>query len=453
MKRPMMETLRRLAGRDSLHMPGHKGVLPFGPLDPGALDTTEIPLTDDLYAASGCIREAEALYAAAAGAARTVFLHNGSTEGVHVMLQLWAREGDTVLLPRSAHLSAVHGCVLGGLKPVWIPVRQTADDYVYVDEADVLAALQAHPEARALLLTRPDYYGGMLPLGRIAEEAHRRGIRLIVDEAHGAHLPWLDGFASAGAFGADAWTQSVHKTLPGLTGSAVLHLADAADEPATMRILRREQTSSPSFLLMLSADDARAWMETDGAPRLKRIAEAAGAFRQRLADTPYRDAHARWRQLPLVFDPTRLVIEAPQGGERLAEQLAERGFDVEMADIRRVVCILTAADRPDVPDRLLEALRGIPAGERPAQALPQPGAVPQAVMTPRRAVMAACETVPFMQCAGRIAATAAGLYPPGVPLVCPGEIIPAETAALLAGVKAARRFGTEGEGLLCVRNA
>ena len=453
MRRPMHETLTRLLGRDSLHMPGHKGAAPFGPADLYALDCTEIPLTDDLYAASGCIREAEDLYARAAGAERTVFLHNGSTEGVHVMLQLWAREGDTVLLPRNVHLSAVHACVLGGLKPAWIPVRRTADDYFYVDETDVLAALRAHPEAKALLLTRPDYYGGMLPLRRIAQEAHRMGIRLAVDEAHGAHLPWLKGFPSAGACGADAWTQSVHKTLPGLTGSAALHLANAADEPAAMRILRREQTSSPSFLLMLSIDDARAWMESDGAEHLKRIAKAAEAFRKALAGTPYRDAHALWQKLPLTFDPTRLVLDAPQGGERLAEQLAERGFDVEMADARRAVCILTAMDEPERLGRLLDALHAIPAEARPEQTLSLPGGIPEAALTPRQAVMREGETVPLARCAGRIAAAAAGLYPPGIPLVCPGEIISAETAALLAATQPSRRFGTEGEGILCVRNA
>lgn len=244
-------------------MPGHKGRPPFGAADLYALDTTELPNTDDLYAAEGGLREAMRLYAQAAGAAKTIFLHNGSTAGNHVILQLYAREGETVLLPRNAHLSAVNACVLGGMRVKWMPVRCTPDGYCYLAEEDVLAALRANPDARVMLLVRPDYYGGAMRedvFRRIAAAAHRQGTKVVVDEAHGAHFPWCDGMTSAGALDADAWVQSVHKTLMGLTGSAVLHLADSADEKRAWTLLRREQTSSPSFLLMLSIDDsARGW--------------------------------------------------------------------------------------------------------------------------------------------------------------------------------------------------
>lgn len=261
--RPVYDMLTAVSARRSGHMPGHKGCSPFGAADLYALDTTELPNTDDLYAAEGGLREAMRLYAQAAGAAKTIFLHNGSTAGNHVMLQLYAREGETVLLPRNAHLSAVNACVLGGMRVKWMPVRCTPDGYCYLAEEDVLAALRANPDARAMLLVRPDYYGGAMRedvFRRIAAAAHRQGTKVVVDEAHGAHFPWCDGMTSAGALGADAWVQSVHKTLMGLTGSAVLHLADAADEKRAWTLLRREQTSSPSFLLMLSIDDsARGW--------------------------------------------------------------------------------------------------------------------------------------------------------------------------------------------------
>ena len=269
--RPVYDMLPAASARRSGHMPGHKGRPPFGAADLYALDTTELPNTDDLYAAEGGLREAMRLYAQAAGAAKTIFLHNGSTAGNHVMLQLYARDGETVLLPRNAHLSAVNACVLGGMRVKCMPVRCTPDGYCYLAEEDVLAALRANPDARAMLLVRPDYYGGAMRedvFRRIAAAAHRQGTKVVVDEAHGAHFPWCDGMTSAGALGADAWVQSVHKTLMGLTGSAVLHLADAADEKRAWTLLRREQTSSPSFLLMLSIDDSRAWMEENGRARL-----------------------------------------------------------------------------------------------------------------------------------------------------------------------------------------
>ena len=220
--RPVYDMLTVVSARRSGHMPGHKGCSPFGAADLYALDTTELPNTDDLYAAEGGLREAMRLYAQAAGAAKTIFLHNGSTAGNHVMLQLYAREGETVLLPRNAHLSAVNACVLGGMRVKWIPVRCTPDGYCYLAEEDVLAALRANPDARAMLLVRPDYYGGAMRedvFRRIAAAAHCQGTKVVVDEAHGAHFPWCDGMTSAGALGADAWVQSVHKTLMGLTGS------------------------------------------------------------------------------------------------------------------------------------------------------------------------------------------------------------------------------------------
>ena len=449
--RPLHEMLREASGRRSFHMPGHKGRAPFGPVDVYALDTTELPVTDDLYCPERGIRRAEELYARCAGAAETLFLHNGSTAGIHVMVQLYAGEGDEVILPRNAHLSAVNGCVLGGVRAAWIPVTTLPDGYAYIAEEDVLRTMEAHPHARAILLTRPDFYGGCIPLGRIAERAHALGMRLVVDEAHGAHLPWLDGIDSAGAMGADAWVQSVHKTLPGLTGTAVLHLKTPADRPRAMRILRREQTSSPSFPLLMSIDDARAYMEGEGRERLKRVAETAAMVRGALGAAGYEDAHGQWRRTGYAFDPTRLVIHAPQGGAALAQALREKGVDVEMWDVRRAVLILTCMDGPETLYPLPGLLREIPAHGR---LLPMPrrqSALPRKAMELRRAALASCEAVPLDRAEGRVAAASAGLYPPGIPLVCPGEVIGGETVSLLRAAGNQERFGVEGDSLLCVK--
>lgn len=449
--RPMHDMLRAASGRRSFHMPGHKGRAPFDPEDLYALDTTEIPLTDDFYCAEGGIAQAQALYAQAAGAAESLFLHNGSTVGIHALVQLYAGEGDTVILPRNAHLSAANGCVLGGVKAAWIPITQRQDGYCYVAEEDVLAALDAHPQAKALLLTRPDFYGGCLPLERIAAKAHAMGIRLVVDEAHGAHLPWSVQVPSAGAMGADAWVQSVHKTLPGFTGSAVLHLRSSGDTPRAMRILRREQTSSPSFLLMLSMDDARAYMEETGCDRLEAISAAADDLRNRLSGLGYADAHGAWADTGLTFDPSRLVIAAPQGGFTLAESLRQRGVDVEMADARRVVLILSPMDDPENVLSLADVLADIPPCKTRICPLPDMRGLPEKVLDLRPAVMAACETVPLAAAVGRIAAASVGLYPPGIPLVCPGERITSQVVELLAAAGTQERFGLEGDKLLCVK--
>lgn len=448
--RPIHDMLHAASGRCSCHMPGHKGRTPFGAEDLYALDTTEIPLTDDLYAPENGIARAQELYARAAGAGATLFMHNGSTAGIHAMVQLYAGEGDTVILPRNAHLSAANGCVLGGVRAEWIPITQRADGYCYIAEADVLAALEAHPQAKALLLTRLDFYGCCLPLTRIVEKAHSMGIRVVVDEAHGAHLPWLAGTASAGELGVDAWVQSVHKTLPGLTGSAVLHLKDAADKAKAMRILRREQTSSPSFVLLMSIDDSRVFMEETGRAKLAAVAVAADELRRALPDLGYTDAHAVWSDTGLQFDPTRLVITAPQGGFALAQSLRQRGVDVEMADVQRVVLILSCMDERSDILRLADILKEIPPRAAALPALPDMRILPEKALELRAAVMADCEAVPLEKAEGRIAAASAGLYPPGIPLVCPGEKISPEVIGLLRAAGTQERFGLEGDKLLCV---
>ena len=449
--RPMYDMLLAASGRQSCHMPGHKGKAPFGPVDMYALDTTELPLTDDLYAPERGVAEAQRLYAEAAGAARTLFLTNGSTTGNHVMLQLYAREGDTVLLPRNAHMSAVNGCIMGGLKVRWLPVSMTADGLCYMKEADIIAAMDAYPEAKTVFLTRPDFYGCVLPLERIAEAAHARGMHLVVDEAHGAHFPWMEGVKSAGACGADAWVQSVHKTLPGLTGAAALHLAHAEDHARALALTRREQSSSPNFVMLMSIDDARAYMAECGADNLSAVAEAVAEVRRKLPALGYRDAHEGWRDTGLDFDPTRLVIDAPQGGKVLAAAFREHGVDVEMYDQRRVVFIMSPMDDPADVRRLAVILEEIPPAAAEIPALPMLESIPERVMEVREAAMADCERVPLKDCLGRVVAASAGLYPPGIPLICPGEVVSAEILTRLMNAKNQERFGAEGDTLLCVK--
>ena len=453
MKRPIYEMLEAAAKAQSAHMPGHKGHAPFGMTELYRLDTTELSSTDDLYVPERGIAEAERFYAKAAGAGATLLLHNGSTVGIHVMLQLWAREGDTVLLPRNAHLSAMNACIIGGLRPAWIQVTRRQDGYCYLRPEDVLQAMHQHPEAKTLLLTRPDYYGGCMPLEEIIAAAHEAGIRVAVDEAHGAHLPWMEGgLQSAGVYGADAWVQSVHKTLPGLTSSAVLHLKDPKDGERALQLLRREQTSSPSFLLMMSIDDARAFMEQEGKARLATTVAAANTVRTQLQGTVYRDAHTLWQTTGMQFDPTRLVIDAPEGGERLAQRLRMQGVEVEMHDPWRVVMILTCMDSPEEIRHIGEVLTRL-AEEPPVHHPPmeENAALPQQVMTPREAVMKEAKRMPIRQAVGEVAAVSAGLYPPGIPLVCPGERITGETVERLAKAANQQRFGTEGDTILCVK--
>lgn len=450
--RPIYDMLVKASGRHRFHMPGHKGKHAFETADLMALDTTELPITDDLYSPERAIFQAEELYAEQARSAKTIFLHNGATVGIHTMLQLYAGEGDLVILPRNAHLSAINGCVIGGVRAAWIPLTQRTDDYCYIEESAVLAAMTQHPEAKAVFLTRPDFYGGCIPLKRIVEKAHGMGMKVVVDEAHGAHFPWLQGFSALDA-GADAVTQSAHKTLMGLTGAAVLHLREAADAPRAMQILRREQTSSPSFLLMQSIDDSRAFMAQQGDDALRRLIEQVNDVRQQAALACYPDAHHAWQEemSGYVFDPTRLVLEAPQGGEELAELLQRQGIDVEMHDRHRVVCIITVMDDKDSLQALTEVLRTHPPMKKTVQPREKVSHQPQKKMELRQAVMAMNEAIPLQEAEGRIAAQSVGLYPPGIPLIAPGEIISGEVIDLLCQAGTQGRFGIEEGKIVCVK--
>lgn len=462
-ERPMRDMLAGAADRLSLHMPGAQGRGPFGPVDPYRLETTELAATDDLYAPGGAIARAEALAARCAGAAHTLMLTGGSTAGVQAMLLYAAGGGGAVILPRNAHLSALHLCAVAGLEAVFARPAFTSSGLCYTTDESYLEALERRPDARALLAVRPDYYGALRWPARAAARARALGVPVLCDEAHGAHLNWDADVPTAGALGADLWVQSAHKTLPALNGAAWLHAGPGVDAARLRAMLRAVQTSSPSFVTLLALDDARAWMEAHGAQALARLKAAAAQFHAQAAALSYADGQDEpgW-----AYDRTRVVLRAPEGGYALSEALAARGVDVEMSDADRVVCILSPVDGPERLERLARALREIAAdrsedadcgAERGAGAgcaadrLP-PLEAPERVVPLREAFFAPSEAVPLERAAGRVGAVPAGPYPPGVALITPGERVTEALAAYLRALGPRRAFGLgPGDTLACLR--
>lgn len=502
----MRDMLAGVADRLSLHMPGAQGRGPFGPLDPYRLETTELAATDDLYAPGGAIARAEALAARCAGAAHTLMLTGGSTAGVQAMLLYAAGGGGAVILPRNAHLSALHLCAVAGLEAVFARPAFTSSGLCYTPEESYLEALARRPDARALLAVRPDYYGALRWPARAAARARALGVPVLCDEAHGAHLNWDADVPTAGALGADLWVQSAHKTLPALNGAAWLHAGPGVDAARLRAMLRAVQTSSPSFVTLLALDDARAWMEAHGAQALARLKAAAARFHAQAASLGYADGQDEpgWD-----YDRTRVVLRAPEGGYAFSEALAARGVDVEMSDACRVVCILSPVDGPERLERLAQVLREVAADGRrkgpdgtgaacaggsgaacgtaervdetggagmPGAAcagggaegpppdglrafaagvgadwLPPPAPAERAVPL-REAFFAPSEAVPLERAAGRVSAVPAGPYPPGVALITPGERVTEELAAYLRALGPRRAFGLGPEGTLaCLR--
>lgn len=472
-ERPMRDMLAGAADRLSLHMPGAQGRGPFGPVDPYRLETTELAATDDLYAPGGAIARAEALAARCAGAAHTLMLTGGSTAGVQAMLLYAAGGGGAVILPRNAHLSALHLCAVAGLEAVFARPSFTASGLCYTTDESYLEALERRPDARALLAVRPDYYGALRWPARAAARARALGVPVLCDEAHGAHLNWDADVPTAGALGADLWVQSAHKTLPALNGAAWLHAGPGVDAARLRAMLRAVQTSSPSFVTLLALDDARAWMEAHGAQALARLKAAAAQFHAQAAALGYADGQDEpgW-----AYDRTRVVLRAPEGGYAFSEALAARGVDVEMSDADRVVCILSPVDGPERLERLerlARALREIAADRRrgpdgtdaargggsgteagtfcAADRLP-PLEPPERVVPLREAFFAPSEAVPLERAAGRVSAVPAGPYPPGVALITPGERVTEALAAYLRALDPRRAFGLGPGGTLrCLR--
>ena len=458
MQRPIRGLLAGVARRTSLHMPATGGRSPFRACNPYRWDTTELPVTDDLYHPTGAIAQAEALIARSAGSQTTLLLHGGSTAGVHTMILYACKRGDAIVLPRNAHASCLGICSVAGLTPVFAEPSFTREGRLYTTPEAYARALDANPTATAALALRMDYYGLLVDLPAIAQVAHTRGKLLLCDEAHGAYCNWRGDLPNAGACGADLFVQSAHKTLPALTPGAWLHAGQNIDAERLRGILRLVQTSSPSFITMLALDDARAWMDVHGQAACHALLMALDRFRAKAALLGYADGQPT-PPAGLAYDRLRLVIFAPEGGALLQKRLQARKLDVEMSDDKHVVCILPLINGQSVLRRLLKALSHT-ARERVASPVPPAAASeiiyprqwPPRRLPPDAATFAPCEAVPICEAVGRISAVHVGRYPPGICWLTAGDEITPEVAALLTNTPIDNLFGPDRDGMLrCVK--
>ncbi|NLV59285.1 MAG: aminotransferase class I/II-fold pyridoxal phosphate-dependent enzyme [Clostridiales bacterium] len=457
MERPMFRMLRRGARRVSLHMPATGGRAPFKRFDPYGLDTTELAVTDDLFRSRGAIAHAQALAARSAGAARSFMLHGGSTSGIHAMLLYAARRGEEVILPRNCHISALNLCALAGFEPVFADVAYTVQGRPYTSMEAYERAMDAHPRAKAVFAVRPDYYGLMPDLRPLAKAVHARHMLLLCDEAHGATFNWRHDIQNALAQGADLVAQSAHKTLPALTPGAWLHAAGPIDMHRLLSLLPMVQTSSPSFLNLLSLDEARAWMDRYGAPACRELGEALSRFYRKARHLGY--VRAQEDAPPgFAYDPLRLVLAGPQGGYALGQTLENAGIDMEMCDECCVVGILPLRGYQRPLKRLLAELQrnaeGLPLSARSASADEPKSWIPgksMRVLPLAEATFASRELLAVGKAVGRVSAVTCGLYPPGIALVTAGEVVSEEMAEFLSRQDLGRLFGLTEEGLLpCV---
>ncbi|MFB7394285.1 aminotransferase class I/II-fold pyridoxal phosphate-dependent enzyme [Streptomyces sp. NPDC056191] len=450
---PFAEAVLAHAGRDwlRLNVPGHAAA-------PGsdlaglfgsritALDFP--PLLDGIdLGADTPLDRARALAAEAWGARRTWFLTNGASQGNQIASMVAPSLGRTLVVQRSVHSSVIDGLVLSGMDAVFVqPSVDPAQGIAHgVTAADVAAALERTPDAAAVYIVSPSYFGAVADVRALADTAHAAGVPLIVDEAWGSHFGFHPALPpGALSLGADLVTSSTHKLAGSLTQSAMLHLAEGpfADrlEPLVDRAFRLVQSTSASALLTASLDLARRSLATDPAATARSV-EAADRVRGAVrALGRFRVVSDGFAAFPDIVgpDPLRIALDTRAGGitGHEARRLLFRDHQimVEVATDAAIVAVIGAGFVPDT-DRFLEALHTLPspltgsgAGPAAVPHLPVPG---PAKLTAREAFLSPTRVLPAERAVGRISADTLAAYPPGIPNVLPGEVITAEVVRFL----------------------
>lgn len=470
----------------AFHMPGHKrqeklGITSFP--NPFSVDITEIEGFDNLHHPEGILREAMESAAAVYGSDQTYYLVNGSTCGILAAISSTVSDGKKLLMARNSHKSAYHAAMLNRIETEYI-YPEIIEKYGIqggIDPQELRRMLETDEtnSIGAVFLTSPTYEGIVSDVRRIAEIVHEKGIPLIVDEAHGAHFPFYEGTGeyrqkgrlfprSALHCGADIVIQSVHKTLPSLTQTAVLHLKEGlADREKLEFYLRIYQSSSPSYVMMASIENCIAYMSGDGREHLKQLGRRLECWMEKAE---------KWSCLTMlddqvlgengVFDRdiSKLVVEiSPQAekagmnGTELAETVRRRfHLEPEMCCDRYVLYMTSPMDSEESLLRLLHALTQIDSElerkilkseacksgrEKPEKAEEKREKGVQNVLTwtrdvPRRMSMAEAvkktgRRIPLQDACGCVSRSFLTVYPPGVPAVVPGEMVSRETAELL----------------------
>lgn len=437
-ERPIVQALKKFVANEpqSLHVPGHKnGLLSNLPSEVKralTYDVTELSGLDDFHQPEEVILEAEQLLAATYGASRSFFLVNGSTVGNLAMIYATCQKGDTVLVQRNAHKSIFHALELVGVNPVYMaPKWHTESQTAGCIELETLKqAVMSYPNAKAAIFTYPTYYG--VTANDLAEQikiCHMHNIPVLVDEAHGAHLTVTEKLpASALDLGADIVVQSAHKTLPAMTMASFLHMRSTlVSEQKVNHYLRMLQSSSPSYLLLASLDDARSYVANYTEIDYVYLMEKRQQFIESV--TASTDL-----QIVEVNDTLKLLIRAPgYTGFQLKEALEKMHVYVELADAKQVLIILPLLRHgdnypfADLYIRMKEALillKDMPSNEEMSEhANFEMTAITKPEYSFEEIEQAEKEWVPYMRTIGRIAASTIIPYPPGIPLLVGGEKI------------------------------
>ncbi len=452
---PIAEATDKYIGEEltAFHTPGHKQgkgahkLLKHYLTDDGL--KADVSLTDeldDLHRPTGSIKEAQKAAAKLYGAKSAFFSINGTTGAIHAMFMAALKPGDTVIMPRNIHRSVFGAMALVGVTPVYVVPDIFEGIMAGVSLASIEKAVSEHPDAKAIFLVSPNYYGMCTYVKEIAEIAHAHNMMLLVDEAHGAHLKFSSKLPEQALdLGADMSAVSTHKLLGSLTGTSMLLLGKNADESGVHRAMSMLTTTSPNQIMLASLDIARMQAEENFAA-FSNAADLANELRRIVNEIRGLSSFGKeavGKKSIADLDVTKITINTRAlgiSGMETAKMLRERGVVCELADPYHVLLLISYADTMKDAHAAIMALMDVANnynGDKmytlAAPRLP----APQAELNPREAFFAASQAVSFARCVGRIAAEEVTVYPPGIPVVLPGEIITKEISEYITEVKAA----------------
>lgn len=474
---PLFTKLKKYANSNPLpfHIPGHKKgqgmddeFREFIGMNALSIDLINIEPLDDLHQPQGIIEHAQKLAAEAFGAERTFFSVQGTSGAIMAMILATCKPGDKIIVPRTVHKSVLSAIVFADCNPIFIhpeldPMLGIAHGITPMQVAD---AIEQHPDAKAVLVINPTYFGFASNLQEIVQIAHTHHIPVLVDEAHGVHTHFHDELPiSAMDAGADLAATSVHKLGGSLTQSSVLNMqGNLVDPQHVQAIMSMLTTTSTSYILLASLDTARRYLAIHGETALTKTLQLARDARKQINKIDGLLCVGReWLETAARYDldESKLLIHVGKlgiSGHEASDWLRENHqIEAEMSDLYNILCLVTLGDTNETIAGLLHGLQdlantfhGRTWAEKESISLPD---IPELVLNPRTAFYSETESIPFQQAAGRIIAEFIFMYPPGIPILLPGERITEENIAYIEKNKSAGLIvqGTEDPSVENVR--
>lgn len=415
-----------------------------------SVDVNSMKPLDNLCHPVSVIRDAEELAARAFGAARAFFMVGGTTSAVQAMILSSLRRGEKIILPRNVHQSVIHALVLCGAVPVYVNPQtdRRLGIALGMSVRDVRAAILAHPDAKAILVNNPTYYGICSDLKQITRLAHEGGLKVLADEAHGTHFYFgKDMPVSAMAAGADMAAVSMHKSGGSLTQSSLLLCGEAVNPNYVRKIINLTQTTSGSYLLLASLDISRRNLALRGQDIFEKVKRFSNYAREEI--NTIGDYYAYSVELingdsVFDFDTTKLSVNTLAlglAGIEVYDLLRDDyNIQIEFGDLGNILAYISVGDKTKNIERLISALSEIRRTHKRQKKnlLESEYISPVVVMSPQDAFYADKLSLPLEQCAGQICTEFVMSYPPGIPILAPGELV---TDELIAYIRYAREKG------------